>query len=426
MGFFRYGLQGYVVIRVKGARLETFVNMANREGIVLSNVSRPVPDRLYCSVSVKDFRRLRPIIKSLRLAVEIRRRRGLPFLARRLFQHQALMVGIVAVGLLLYLASGFIWFINLDNVPPEVRVQVKAVLGQAGITTGVRSRGIEVRELERLLLTELESLSWAAVEIRGTALFVEAVLRTSFEEKRDQPCHLVAAKSGVVDSLITFAGLPVVRKGQTVQAGDVLISGVVPLDYFGPEVYNNENVAPGPDSLLGRAGRWGYLFADGLVQVLTWYDAAAEVRYASQQRERTGRQTCAYYLGLGERTLALGRKVSPYVEFETEEQTWYWPLPWRLGEIRLVRLVYRELQTVQIKIEPEEAKLEALRLARAKIRAQLPPEATILDEQIRFLTEDGRVCAEVLVSAREDIGLHRRVAVGEPPPANWEGFVIND
>ncbi len=426
MGSLRYGLQGYVIIRVKGARLETFVNLANREGIVLRNVSRPVPDRLYCSVTVQEFRRLRPIIKSLQLAVEIRRRRGLPFLAHRLFKHRALVSGIVGVAVLLYLASGFIWFINLESVPPDLQIQVRDFLEQAGITPGIRSSAVDVRELERLLLTELDSLSWAAIEVRGTAMFIEAVKRTSFGEMRDQPSHLVATKSGVIDSIIAFEGLPVVRKGQTVRAGDILISGVVPLDSFGPEVYNNENVAENPNSLLGRAGRWGYLFADGLVHALTWYDASAAVIFDSQKLEQTGKQTITYRLGLGERTVTLGRKVSPYVEFQTEEQTWCWTPPWGLGEITVTRLVYQEMQTVQIWVEPGEAKLEALRKARAKIRTELPPDATILDEQVRFINEDGRVRAEVLVSAREDIGLNSRVEVGEPPPLNWEGFVIND
>lgn len=405
MGRLWFHLHGYVIIRVKGSRLENFLNMVNREGIQLWDVSRPVPDRLYCSVSVADFRRLRPIVKALHLAVDIRRRQGLPFWLGRIFQRKALVAGGLLFLLAMYLLSGYVWFISLASVPTAWRSQVAEIAAQAGLRPGVRKVDLNPREIEKALLQQIEDLSWVAVEFRGTAAFVEAVERTTFAADRNQPSHLVAAKSGLVQSVITFAGCPTTYAGVTVRTGDVLVSGVIPL---------TEAVSP----LLGQAGHWGYLYADGIVEAITWYEGTAVVKYQERISRRTGRKSTGYRLSWPGFTITLGRKAIPYVEFETEETFWQ--------NFSLTRTIYYELKTEIITREPDQAKKEALVTARSKVKLQVPDNGKILDEQVEIRLDEDRVEVGVVVTVLENIGVNSPIKVGDPPPTGLEGIVIND
>lgn len=413
MGRLWFHLTGYVIIRVKGSRLEYFLNMANREGIQLWNVSRPVPDRLYCHVPLEGFRRLRPIAKALHLAVEIRRKRGLPFLIHRVFERRALLVGSLLFLLAMYVMSGHIWFLDLSQVPDHLRDDVLHISREAGLTIGVAKDEVEPREVERQLLAGLDDLSWAAVKLRGTAAFIEAVERTTFQVDRDIPCHLVAAKSGLLTSVIAFAGVPIVKEGETVRAGDILISGVLPVNSV--EGLAGEDIQA-PNPILGESRGWGYLHADGLVEAETYYEAEATEVYDGSVTQRTGRSSTSYKITLPWFTLVLGRKAAPFVEFETEEEV---AKLW-------TKTTYYELQSVLISKDYDQARVDALARARAKIRAQIPPEAKVLDEQVQWEDNEGEIKARVMVSLLEIIGTGQLIRVGDPPPPGVEGIVSND
>ncbi|MBO8126754.1 MAG: sporulation protein YqfD [Firmicutes bacterium] len=424
MGRLWLATTGYVIIRIKGSRLETFLNMANREGILLWNVSRPLPDRLYCSVSVDGFRRLRPIIRALRLSVDIRRRRGFPFVLQRVFRRRALVAGIIIFALAMYVASSYIWFIDLSRVPNELREKVKVQVQAAGLRPGVRRSQVNPRNVEREILTNLDDLSWAAVRLQGTAAFVEVVERTTYEVDRDHPSHLVAAKAGVVQSVIAFHGVPLVSEGQTVEKGQPLISGIVPLKwYLAPR--EGEEVQE-PDPLLGQAGAWGYLYADGLVEAQTWYEATAQVPYAAEKLTPTGKEEAGFKLTLAGFVLSWGRKEPSFVEFETEKVRRKWQIPFFFQPVTLDKTIYRQLERVRIEKDLAEAKREALEAARRKLRAQIPPEAKILDEEVETTAEDGTISVRILVSALENIGMSSRIQVGDVPPAGLEGYLAND
>lgn len=71
-------LAGYLRIRVEGYSPERFLNLCCYHGIFLWNL-RPAKGAYEMNIRVRDFRRLRPMVRKSRAKVRIIQKRGVPF-----------------------------------------------------------------------------------------------------------------------------------------------------------------------------------------------------------------------------------------------------------------------------------------------------------------------------------------------------------
>ncbi|MFZ5817675.1 MAG: sporulation protein YqfD, partial [Bacillota bacterium] len=85
-------LLGTLEIEVTRGSIERFLNLCLTERIHLWDIQR-LPDRMRAVLTIADFLALRPVARGSRCRVHIRRRRGFPFLARRLAHRPLLLAG---------------------------------------------------------------------------------------------------------------------------------------------------------------------------------------------------------------------------------------------------------------------------------------------------------------------------------------------
>ena len=62
-------------------------------------------------------------------------------------------------------------------------------------------------------------------------------------ENGTYPCHIIAARDGVVRKIEVRTGIPLVKVGDTVKKGDILISGIIPIIGDYEELIRKEAVA---------------------------------------------------------------------------------------------------------------------------------------------------------------------------------------
>ena len=113
---------GMLVIRVRGAELERFLNLCAREHITLLRPERIDIDEMRAMISLQDFYRLAQVKKRTRCRVHIVKRRGLPFFFQKLRKRYALWAGLLLMCLVCYELSTRIWLIR-TNMEPEVDVR---------------------------------------------------------------------------------------------------------------------------------------------------------------------------------------------------------------------------------------------------------------------------------------------------------------
>ena len=107
------------------------------------------------------------------------------------------------------------------------------------IENGTRISVIDCKELAAMLRKQFDAFTWVSVKQEGTRLLIQVKESTDPEanvennEKKETegtnpanlPTDLIADKNGVITSMITRKGVPMVSVGDTVKKGDLLVKG---------------------------------------------------------------------------------------------------------------------------------------------------------------------------------------------------------
>lgn len=85
--------------------------------------------------------------------------------------------------------------------------------------------------MEHHLKERFPAIAWVGVEVKGAKATVRVAEKKLPVPGYTNPAHVVARKAGLIRELLVLEGQPLVREGDTVLPGQVLISGeVVPGD----------------------------------------------------------------------------------------------------------------------------------------------------------------------------------------------------
>lgn len=394
LGSKRY-LQGFVELKVEGVVPEKLINLAYLNGIEFWDVRQKKGSLSFCLL-VRDFKRLRPLARAARCRVRIRRRRGLPFFLRRVKGRKILLAGVFAfLGLLIYLST-FIWFVEVAGLKNVPREKVLAQARQLGLSPGVRRPSLRLEEIERGLLDSLPELSWVKINLHGTVALIDAAERSLPPPlETPGPCEVVAARDGLVLSVLVLSGQAVVRPGETVKQGQVLISGMLG---------GNGSPSAGQNPTPVRE-----VDARGIVRARVWYQEYAEIPLDQVVRIRTGRSQEREVLRFGDQEIIWkGGGPVPFALYEEERKpslTWQWRKS--SFSVESVRVIYYELQEKHVLLTAEEAKAKARQMALDRILAQLPPGAERTEVRAAVLSLPQAVGVTVTVETIEDIGVRR-------------------
>lgn len=390
-------IRGYVIIFVEGYFLEKFINICIHRQIFLWDIKRKKNGSMTLKISIDGFKMLRPVASRTGCRVRIVRKRGLPFILHRYKGRKTFALGaLVFLGLFFFLTS-FVWTIEVKgNKNIETQV-IMEKLEKYGVKPGIIKYNINTENVVSDLMLEVKELAWVGLEVRGTKVKVEVAERV---EKpviipKDVPCDVIAKKDGIVKSIVVKAGQELVKIGNTVKKGQVLISANVP------------NKDPKEKGRL--------VHAIGTVKARTWYEKSKEVETALQEKSRTGQVKDIYSLVILTKKIGLfPGKISfeNYDKIEIKKKVSIgedFELPFGLAIDR-----HYEVNIVEKSIELDEAKQLASDAAYKEAAAEVPADAELVKTNVEFKQEqDGRLLAVVTMECIEDIGLEQDLSASQ-------------
>ncbi|MFZ5973811.1 MAG: sporulation protein YqfD [Bacillota bacterium] len=379
-----HSLRGYVMIKIEGLHLERFLNLCMLEKIGIWGISRKTRTVMFAKVGVRDFPRLRKVVRRTGCHVSIKRRQGALFLFTRFRFRKFLLAGAVMAVALIYLLSSYVWSIEFIGVSANDQAVYMQQLNDQGVHVGMFSNAIRLREIEDNLIVKNEDVVWACARLSGVKLSIEVVKGDEVPELTDTqtPTHVIAIKDAVVSSMTVLEGKRAVKDGETVTQGQELISGVFE--------YGDKPAR--------------YVHAQGEVLGRVWYSAKASLPAETINATDTGRIHTVRYLYIGGWEIPLDDEADPYKNSRKETVTYD-----LIGEGLFVKAQVKAVRYYEQNIEKVPADVEELKIA-AKTKAweamkpQLPTDALIKNRDYVFSIESGRLVCEVRVETLEKIG----------------------
>ena len=396
-------LFGYLSLLVKGPRPERFINLAFSRGVYLWDLNWTSPDTLIVKVYAHSFRPLRHIARQSGCRVRIRKKRGLPFLINRFRRRRMLLFGGFVFVLLLYLLSSFIWTLDIEGTKRISQDKVRRLAAEQGLKPGNFRYQVDRDQVVNHLLRELPEISYAEVEVgpRSRIRIVEK-LRAP---KAQGNCHIVAKKDGIIDTVFALAGQPMVKEGDLVKKGQIIISGAIypPEPEPDPDPNNQQPTAP------QKPVR--YVQAQGVVYARIWYRFYGEAPRDEVVEEETNRTIRIYCIRLGGKEITIkGPDQIPYKYYRTKTSRSRLP-QWRNIKVpvEFVTIEAKEIKRVGLRRSFDEAKKLAADRAREQAVKKLPKGAEAVNRQYKVIgtKDDDPVRVLLTVETKEEIGVAR-------------------
>ena len=352
-------LRGYVRIRITGDSCGRFLNLCAFHKIILWDLC---PDGESCeaNLSKEDFRKLRTIIRKSHVRIRITGRYGLPFFVHRNRKRKVYLAGIAAAALFMVWLSSHIWLITIDGNVSQTDDVLFEYLNGIGITHGMLKKNVDCRALAADIRNYFTDFTWVAAKLEGTQLVIsvkEGILKegteeaqtgpkseTGEEEKKEsgesgmqsepeegEPADLAASEAGTVASIYVRRGLPQVEAGAQVEAGDILVSGALP-------VYDDS----------GSVRTYQYVSPDADIVIRSTMEYHERIPFAVRRKVYTGETKKGILLRVADIPFGIGSIDSSFEKFDFEREirqaklfeNFYLPLYAELLTVR--EYVYRD------------------------------------------------------------------------------------
>ena len=401
---FLHPLFGEYQIRLRGEGILPFLQRQSAAGLLFWNIRRSPEEETEDTGTVYTLRTSLSCAEGLLtgaeeagIAAEVLRRRGLPFLFARYRKRPGLLVGLLVGLALLFCAELFVWKVTVNGNTLLTDREIVDALESYGIGVGSYIPGIPVLRAQNDFLLTYSDISSIAINVKGTHIQVEVLERTHAPEidPNDGVCNLVAAEDGIVLSVDAAAGTVMVKPGDVVTEGQILVSAY---------------------TVDGR-GIYRLHHARGSVKAQVYETCSFVIPLERTVKHYTGRVKKKTTLTLLGKDLDLFRtEESPYEGFDTTVEE----VPFRLfgiAETPIVRTTvsYLEYTPEVISISPEQAQREAEDAFRAWLERQTDE---VLETESK-LTYDEIQNAYILgaeVTLCREIGLDAPLTPDEPPP----------
>ena len=360
-------IRGQVRIRVECAFPERVLNLCGARDLAFWDLEWESPTAFTCRLSRSDYGKLRRAAEKLDCELTVVGREGAPFFLRRFRHRTALVTGLVACGLGLFVGSFFVWDYQVEGNETVSTERILRALEKNGVGLGSFGLSLDGEDIRNHVLLDIPELSWVAVNVSGCRAHVQVRERVLPPEIVDEktPSNVVARRPGLVLEVRALDGVTCVLPGTSVEQGQLLISGVADTDTFGARI------------LAGM----------GKVRARTWYSLTTEVPLTAAAKQYTGKEKTCVSLVLGTHRVKFFRNSS--IEEEKYDKITK-RHPWSLFDIPLpVTLVTETCRFYET--EPQ---------ARSPIEAERTAEQ-VLTEQLQCMVEPYGTVRSTLCSSRQ-------------------------
>ena len=220
-------LGGQVRVEWTSAAPTDVLQALEKAGIVAWDIQADGPLVLSFTISNAHRRSLLRLAARRGETVKILAQSGIYFYLRGLLHRPVLVLGIVCMLFLSLWVPGRIFFVQVEGNSAVHTQQILEEAADCGIRFGASRREVRSEKVKNALLEQNPQLQWAGVNTYGCVAVITVRERApeTPRESENVVSSIVAVTDGVIRSVTVSRGSLQCSVGQSVKAGQVLISG---------------------------------------------------------------------------------------------------------------------------------------------------------------------------------------------------------
>lgn len=218
---------GLIYFKAQGGFNERFLNLCKLAGVKLYYL-RDDGESISAAVSIKGFKKIRTAAAKSGMRIKVVSKKGLPFIYAAFSSRKGLLLGIAVMSFLLFFYSRSIWRIDVTGNKNIKSEKIIAVLEENNVKLGMFKKDFKNNELKLKIYERLPEVAWVNFNIDGSRLVVDLREATAKPDSEgDNYCNIVASGDGVIKKIVLYEGESVIKEGEAVKEGQLLVSGVI-------------------------------------------------------------------------------------------------------------------------------------------------------------------------------------------------------
>lgn len=381
---------GYVNISVEGYFIERFMNICISKKILLWNIKREKSTFLYANVGIKNFKKLKEIAKKTKCKINIKEKKGLPFVLNRHRKRKIFLILLIVFFIILFTLSNFIWNIEVTGTSNISKEEILETLKENGLKIGMAKNKIDTQKIINSIRLNRDDVAWVGIGITGTnatVKIVEADLKPEIIDENDY-CNIVSEKEGLILKVTAKNGTPLVKKDDIVKKGSILIAGYIEGKYTGTR----------------------YVHSEGEVLAKVWYSKKDKIELQKREYKQTGKNESKYSIRIKNFVINLYKTLPNFENYDTiiEEKklkifsNFYLP-------IEIIKNTYYETELQEKEYTKEEAKEILIQQLEEQLKEEIKEPEKITNKQINVYENDDSTEIELIYEVLETIGIDEKI-----------------
>ena len=280
--------------------------------------------------------------------------------------------------------------LKLAGISEDKQTQILQIIENEGVKKGIYKKKVNIQGLINKIRLEREDVAWVGMEIKGTNLIVKVAEADEKPEiiNEDEFCNIVATKDGVVVKVEAQNGTPIVKEGDTVKKGDILVQGWIEGKYTG-----NRNV-----------------HAEGKILAKVWYSEKEKVYFNQTTNNQTGAKEKKYSINVNNFQINFFKTLSKFEKYDTIRTvkklkiTSNFYLPFEI----VVNENYEKSEN-KVQYSIEQAKEIGINDLKNKLESKIQDKNSISNIYINTNETDEYLEVEVIYEVLENIGAKEKI-----------------
>ena len=381
---------GYVNVIIEGYYIERFINICRSKKIILWSIKREKSSILYANIGIKDFKRLKEIVKKTGCKISIESKNGLPFFLNKYRKRKIFAASIILILASLLITSKFIWNIEIVGNTSIDTKEIVRDLNSCGLFIGKLKSNIDIKKITNEIRLKRNDIAWIGINLEGTNAIVEIV------EVKEKPeiindnefCNIVSDKEGVITKISAQNGTLLVKPGDVVKKGDILVGGWMEGKFTGTR----------------------YVHSSADIEAKVWYSKKEKMILSQETREKTGAEEKRYGIKFNNFKINLYKSLPKFKNYDKINENkklklfsnFYLP-------IEILTDTYYEVEFAHKIYTVEEAEKILTENLEKALSEEIEDQNNVVNKQINKTEGDGYLELEVIYEVLENIGTKEKI-----------------
>ncbi len=223
---------GYCYFVVKHEYRTIAADAVYRHGIKCYNTRLEKDGTYRLKIPIYNAAKASRVFDSEKIEYEKSDVKGIPFYLRFFVSRPGIGLGMIIFFTVMWLSGKTVWKINVEGNEKYSDEYIVNQLEELGFGYGTYIPSVDFDQMHSEYLAKFSEISWISVNMNGTYANVQVREKRLGERVNHEDggyANIIASEDGVIAHEETSSGIPLIKQGDVVRKGELLVSGVVPL-----------------------------------------------------------------------------------------------------------------------------------------------------------------------------------------------------